>query len=194
MYVPISGLTSNFLEGQPGYTGVLEFAVYDDSNSASIWRHIQGLRKKGVIGYGTAMWNCTAFAQSWFYELYGVNALYGNGRDMVGNLLDSNNALVGDWGSKNFYRGSSPAPGGIFSIGSPAGGNHVGCVDSVDFENRTITFSDGNTNGKANSSASISIKRTLTFDQFQSYVLSCCKSHGSTAGCWVTYANPNKKE
>ena len=193
MYVPISGLSSNFLEGEAGYSGEVIFNGYTDLTSYQIWSHINALRKEGVIGYRTSMWNCTAFAQSWFYELYGVNALYGNGRDMVNNLLSENNELVGDWGAKHFYRGSSPAPGGIFSIGSPAGANHVGCVDSVDYENKTITFSDGNTNGAANSTSTISIRRTKTFDEFAAYVKASCAHHGSTAGCWVTYANPNKE-
>ena len=189
MYVPISGLTSNFLEGMPGYSGSLLFTDFDDKSSSEIWKEINALRRTGVIGYGTAAWNCTAFAQAWFYKIYGVNALYGNGRDMVNNLLNPNNALVGDWGATHFYRGSSPAPGGIFSIGGV--GNHVGCIDSVDFKNKTITFSDGNTNGAANASSTISIKRTLSFDSFQTYVKACCAAHGS-GSCWVTFANPNK--
>lgn len=192
MYVPISGLTSNFLEGEPGYSGGIGLDIFDGMSSSAIWREIRNMRSSGVIGYGTAMYNCTAFAQAWFYKVYGVNALYGDGKNMVNNLLDSNNVLCGDWGSTHFYRGSSPAPGGIFSISSPSGGNHVGCIDAVDYENKTITFSDGNTNGAGNSTATISIKRTLTFDEFESYVRGACAIYGNSSGATVTFANPIK--
>lgn len=186
MYIPISGLSSRFTEGEPGYSGDIGFSKYDGKSSSSIWADIQKQRNAGNIGSGTEMWNCTAFAEAWFYEIYGVDALYGNGCNMVENLLKS------DFGKENFYRGSSPAPGGIFSIGSAYGANHVGCIDAVDYENKTITFSDGNTNGAADSTSTIRIKKTMTFEEFQTHIkASRMATTGSSSG-WITFANPNE--
>ena len=184
MYIPISGLTSNFLNGEKGYSGEVNLNTYDNLSRMEVWNHVKYLRDTGKVSTRTYMWNCTAFAASWFYDLYGVDMLYGNGRDMVKNLLKSK------WGSKHFYLGSSPAPGGIYSIGSPTGGNHVGCVDKVDYENKIITISDGNTNGKGDSSSTVRIKKEMTFSEFESYVKACCLGYGSANGAWVTFANP----
>ena len=186
MYIPISGLSSRFTEGEPGYSGDIGFTGYDEKSSSGIWSSIQTRRNNGEIGSGTEMWNCTAFAEGWFFEIYGVDALSGNGCNMVENLLKT------DFGKENFYRGSSPAPGGIFSIGSAYGANHVGCVDAVDYENKTITFSDGNTNGAADSTSTIRIKKTMTFEEFQAHIkASRMATTGSSSG-WITFANPKE--
>lgn len=186
MYVPISGLTEKYLSyvgSGKGYSGRISSSEYDNMSTAQIWAHANSIATQ-MYPY-----NCTTFAAAWFYDHYGKNILRGNGRDCVNNLLATK------WGKKRFYRSGAPAPGAIFSIGRPGGGNHVGCVEAVDFEKKTITISDGNTNGAGNSSrpwtATVRIKETMTFDQFKQYVSNCCAVHGDYQPR-VVFACPKK--
>ena len=186
MYVPISGLTEKYLSyvgGKSGYSGQLDSDKYDKMSTAQIWAHANSVATQ-MYPY-----NCTTFAAAWFYDNYGKNILRGNGRDCVDNLLATK------WGKEHFYRSGSPAPGAIFSIGRPGGGNHVGCVEAVDFDKKLITISDGNTNGAGNSSkpwtATVRIKETMTFAQFNQYVANCCAVHGDYSPR-VVFACPKK--
>ena len=187
MYVPISGLTENYMSyvvSGKGYSGKINFdGNWDNKSTAQIWAYANSLATQ-MYPY-----NCTTFAAAWFYDHYGKNILRGNGRDCVDNLLKTK------WGKARFYRSGSPSPGAIFSIGRPGGGNHVGCVEAVDFEKKLITISDGNTNGRGNSAqpwtATIRIKETMTFAQFNQYVANCCAVHGDYSPR-VVFACPKK--
>lgn len=172
MYVPISGLTESYMSyavSGKGYSGSIQTSAWENMSTAQIWAHANSIATQ-MYPY-----NCTAFAAAWFYDNYGQNILRGNGRDCVDNLLATK------WGKENFYRSAAPSPGAIYSIGRPNGGNHVGCVEAVDFEKKLITISDGNTNGAGNSAqpwtATVRVKETMTFDQFNQYVANCCAAH-----------------
>ena len=193
-YVPISGLTEKFMNDysvlESGYSGSVISSGkfnYDKATTAQIWKLVNWISRNTMYPY-----NCTAFAAGWFYDHYGRNELRGNGRDCAENLVNKSK-----WGRKHFVLSATPAPGAIFSIGAPGSGNHVGCVDAVDFENKTITISDGNTNGLGNSStpqkATIRIKQTMTFDEFTQYAINCCAAHGDyTNSPRIVFANPIK--
>jgi len=185
MYVPISGLSSNFIQGEPGYAGEI-FVKGMDGTSVQIWNKIGQLRKQGTLSTNAARYNCTEFANYWFYCVYGEgHVLKGDGNAMVTNLLNSS------YGQEHFYLGSSPAPGGIYSIGSSyTQKGHVGCVDAVDYENQTITISEGNYGGGANGTINtgIRIRVTMTFDEFYQYV----KNTGGSQSSWVMFANPKQ--
>ena len=187
MYVPISGLSSNFIQGEPGYEGEVTVSGMDGS-SIEIWNRIGKLRRQGVLSTYAARYNCTEFANYWFYCLYGEGfVLSGDGKTMVSNLLNS------EYGKEHFYLGSSPAPGAIYSIGSAyTEFGHVGCVDAVDFKNQTITISEGNYGGgaKGTINTGIRIKVTMSFDEFYSYV----RNTGGSQSSWVLFANPKENQ
>lgn len=184
IYVPISGLSSGFIEGEPGYEGEVNVAI--SGTTIAIWNKIGQLRNKGILSTNATRYNCTEFANYWFYLLYGEgHILSGDGHSIVTNLLNSN------YGKEHFYLGSSPAPGGLYSIGSSTSKyGHVGCVDAVDYENKIITISEGNYGGGASGTINTGIrtKVTMTFDEFYQYVNAVGKSQSS----WVMFANPKK--
>ena len=185
MYVPISGLSSSFIQGEPGYAGEIQVNGMDGT-AIQIWNKIGNLRKQGVLSTYASRYNCTEFANYWFYCVYGEGfVLRGDGNEMVTNLLNS------DYGKEHFYQGSSPAPGAIYSIGSPNSEHgHVGCVDAVDFENQIITISEGNYGGGASGTINtgIRIRKTMTFDEFYRYV----RNTGGSQSSWVMFANPKQ--
>ncbi|MDO5440327.1 MAG: CHAP domain-containing protein [Erysipelotrichaceae bacterium] len=184
IYVPISGLSSRFIQGEPGYDG--EIFVYGMNGTfVQIWNTIGQLRREGTLSTYATRYNCTEFANYWFYCVYGEGfVLSGDGHSMVSNLLNS------DYGKEHFYLGSSPAPGGIYSIGSSSSKyGHVGCVDAVDYENKTITISEGNYGGVHGTiNAGIRIRKQMTFDEFYQYV----NATGGGQSSWVMFANPKQ--
>ena len=185
MYVPISGLSSRFIQGEPGYEGEI-FVSGMNGTAIQIWNKIGQLRRNGTLSTNATRYNCTEFANYWFYCVYGEgHVLTGDGHSMVTNLLNS------DYGKEHFYLGSSPAPGGIYSIGSSSSKyGHVGCVDAVDYENKTITISEGNYGGGASGTINtgIRIRKQMTFDEFYQYV----NATGGGQSSWVMFANPKQ--
>ena len=193
--IPISGISFSYLliMGDPGYSGILGYDGLDGMGMNAIWGIINKLRATGVIGNDTAAFNCTAFAEYWFYENYGYDGLGGDGKNMVRNLLalsnNPNSKAYGKW-----YQGSEPAPGGIISMGNLTDANHVLVVDAYDKERGIVTISEGNANGAASKGApwasSINIKKEMTMSELENYATGLCSRHGGMTGCYISFANP----
>ncbi|MBQ6148506.1 MAG: hypothetical protein IJI83_03055 [Oscillospiraceae bacterium] len=120
-----SGVTALFWAYSRGLNAALHNLLYATDNTA----------------FGPTMTNqCTQFAATFFYDVYGFAALRGDGSRMADYLLK-------DCGSGSacpvqFERSSGPAPGAIISLYP----NHVVVVDQVD-EDGTVYISEGNYNG-----------------------------------------------
>ena len=117
-----------------------------------IWNHAYDLSRKGLIHGATAGRWCTFFAQMWFYDVFGFNSS-GNGGTGNGNEFAStvyNRAVYYDeeGNLKHYFRYTDhPEPLTIVSVYSSLSEGHVLCIDEVDYENGTITISEGNANG-----------------------------------------------
>ena len=129
------------------------------------WSHARDLYYSGLIHGSSIHYQCTFFAQMWFYDVYGFNSS-GNGPTGNGDTFalkvyetavyyDDNGEL-----HHLFKLDDHPESMGIVSISSP----HVLCVDEVDYANGTITISDGNVSG----SGDVRIRQTYTLSEFYS--------------------------
>lgn len=133
-----------------------------------VWNHALDLYYKGLI-HGATPYQCTFFAQMWFYDVYGFNSTgYGpseNGGDMVYKIYGANTYYDEEGNFKHYFELSNePKSMSILSItgmSHPLG--HVMCIDEVDEKNGTITFSDGNVTNNSD----IRIRVTLTMDEFR---------------------------
>ena len=140
-----------------GYSGLITSNGFnylletdDKATTAIFWAYSDGLNtilhnlpyRTDSSASGPSMSHqCTQFAATFFYDVYGFAALRGNGNMQADYLLK-------DCGKDSacpvkFERASSPAPGAIISLYP----NHVVVVDEVD-EDGTIYISEGNYNGK----------------------------------------------
>ena len=139
----------------PGYTGSVSPSGYnydtfvDSSNTSAankFWKHAESLDSilhtlkyaTDSMGAGPKMTHqCTEFAATFFYDLYGFSALRGNGNMQA-------TFLIKDCGSNSacpvkFGKGISPAPGAVVSLYP----NHVIVVNEVNSDG-SIVISEGN--------------------------------------------------
>ena len=140
-----------------GYSGLITSNGFnylletdDRTTTAIFWAYSDGLNtilhdlpyRSDYSASGPSMSRqCTQFAATFFYDVYGFAALRGNGNMQADYLLK-------DCGKDSacpmkFERAASPAPGAIISLYP----NHVIVVDEVD-EDGTVYISEGNYNGK----------------------------------------------
>ena len=138
-----------------GYSGLITsngfnyLSGYDDPLGAIFWVYSQSLNSiLHDLPYRTD-WNaggpdmthqCTQFAATFFYDVYGFAALRGNGNMQAEYLLKD--CGRGSGCPVEFERASSPAPGAIISLYP----NHVVVVDEVD-DDGMVYISEGNYNG-----------------------------------------------
>ena len=114
------------------------------------WSHARDLYYRGLIHGSSTDYQCTFFAQMWFYDVYGFNSS-GNGPSGNGDnfaMYVYNSAVYYDEEGvlhHLFKIDDHPETMGIVSIS--ASSPHVLCVDEVDQRNDTITISDGNVMG-----------------------------------------------
>lgn len=163
---------ASYISGNPGYSGEaaylggLDYKLYAGKtypiNSAvgnMIWNHARNLHAQGKIHGSTTdpIGGCTFFAQMWFYDHYGYNQ---SGNGPSGNGKQWAEILLETYPDK-FERGSGPAPGGVVSIDYGRYG-HIVCIDAVDYEAGTVTYSEGNYDGKG----SIRIMNTTSLADF----------------------------
>ena len=139
-----------------GYSGLITsngfnyLSGYEDSSGVIFWAYSQSLNSiLHNLPYQTD-WNaggpdmthqCTQFAATFFYDVYGFAALRGNGSMQAIYLLK-------DCGRDSacpvkFERAATPAPGAIISLYP----NHVVVVDEVD-DDGSVYISEGNYNGR----------------------------------------------
>ena len=129
----------NYLMETDDKTTTAIFWAYSDDLNAIL--HNLPYRTDYSASGPTMTHQCTQFAATFFYDVYGFAALRGNGNMQADYLLK-------DCGRDSacpvkFERASSPAPGAIISLYP----NHVIVVDEVD-EDGTVYISEGNYNGK----------------------------------------------
>ena len=133
-----------------------------------VWKHAQSLYRQGLIHGSTTSYQCTLFAQMWFYDVYGFNSTRnmssGNGKDVAYRVYAANTYYDEEGNLKHYFRlSNTPESMSILSISgisNPYG--HVMCIDEVDHQNNTITFSDGNVTNHGD----IRIRVTMTIDEF----------------------------
>ena len=129
------------------------------------WAHARDLYYRGLIHGSSINYQCTFFAQMWFYDVYGFNSS-GNGPSGNGDtfaLYVYNSAVYYDEeGTLHhlFQIDDHPETMGIISVS--ASNPHVICVDKVDYRNNTITISDGNVLG----SGEVRLRVTYSMDEF----------------------------
>ena len=141
---------------------------YGERITQRVWNHSLDLYRQGLI-HGAFPYQCTSFAQMWFYDVYGFNSTgygpSGNGGDMVYKIYGTHTYYDEEGNLKHYFELSSePKSMSILSISGmshPSG--HVICIDEVDDKNGTITFSDGNVTNNSD----IRIRVTLTMDEFR---------------------------
>lgn len=195
MYVPISGLSESFSFDLKGTTGFVTVNELKGKSNTEIWQIITALRNNHTLSQYATNYQCTAFANYWFYLVY-KDKLPNAGYWLRGNGNQMADLLVRDHPDK-FYLSTSPQAGAICSIGSTYSSrvNHVLCVDAVDYERKIIVISEGNVFSakgcKGTSKAGVRIQKELTFAQFEAYTKQLAKDMcGSSSGVWVKFANP----
>jgi len=139
-----------------GYSGLITsngfnyLSGYEDPSGAIFWAYSQGLssilhdlpyQSDWSAGGPDMSHQCTQFAATFFYDVYGFAALRGNGSMQAEYLLKD--CGRGSGCPVEFERASSPAPGAIISLYP----NHVVVVDEVD-DDGTVYISEGNYNGR----------------------------------------------
>ena len=144
------------------------------------WSHGLDLFSRGLI-YGSDPYQCTFFAQMWFYDIYGFNSTgygpSGNGDTFARRVYDINVYYDEDGNLQHYFKiDDHPETMGLVSISGRT--PHVLCVDEVDYENGTITISDGNVNGGAD----VRIRKTYTLQEF----------YAVNPG-YYTFVNPTKE-
>ena len=137
---------------------------YGTTAAYKAWSHANDLYANGLI-YGAEPYQCTFFAQMWFYDIYGFNATgysaSGNG-DAFASRVYAINTYYDEEGNLNhwFKYDDHPEALGLVSISGHS--PHILCVDEVDYENGTITISDGNVDG----GGGVRIRKTYTMQEF----------------------------
>ena len=132
------------------------------------WAHAYDLYYSGKIHGATAGRWCTFFAQMWFYDVFGFNSsgnsAAGNGNTFASVIYSTAVYRDEEGNLKHYFRYTDhPETMSICSIyrsSLPEG--HVLCIDEVDYENGTITVSEGNCNGVGD----VRIRQTMTLSQF----------------------------
>ena len=133
-----------------------------------VWNHAMDLYRQGAI-HGAVPYQCTFFAQMWFYDVYGFNSTgwgpSGNGGDMAYKVYAANTYYDDEGNFKHYFEISSePKSMSILSVSGmshPLG--HVMCIDEYDPETNMITFSDGNVTNNSD----IRIRVTMSYDEFR---------------------------
>lgn len=145
------------------------FHLYE-SAAQKAWRHAFDLYRQGLIHGADPDYQCTFFAQMWFYDVYGFNSTgysaSGNGSDFAYRVYLANIYYDEEGDLKHWFKlDSEPETMGIISISGMSNSNgHVICVDEVDKINGTITFSDGN----VTNSGDVRIRVTMSLNEFYS--------------------------
>ncbi|MBQ6478504.1 MAG: hypothetical protein IJI44_03955 [Erysipelotrichaceae bacterium] len=132
------------------------------------WAHAYDLARQGLIHGASTGYQCTFFAQMWFYDIYGFNSSgnggSGDGKNFAYKVYQTHTyrneeGKLCHW----FELGKEPKTMGIISISGIANENgHVICVDEVDYANDMITFSDGNYMNKGE----VRIRVTMSLSEF----------------------------
>ena len=187
-----------------GKTGTLEYPTrsldyvsftgdYTKNSSVGryIWNHAFDLKNAGLIGGSSDDYQCTFFAQTWFYDVYGWNSSgpklqgSGNGNEFTQVVYDAWTYEDDNGEEKHYFEfADAPSAGGLISIdyylssGDAGTYGHIVCCDEVNYEEGYIVVSEGNTNGDG----AISIRHKYTIDEF--YV----KHNG-----FMTFLNPTGK-
>ena len=173
-------LLQAFEQEEPDLEGLLPEPVYhSDSNwylysgyytkwstpGSKVWAHARDLYYRGLIHGADTDYQCTFFAQMWFYDIYGFNSS-GNGPSGNGDTFAMRVYETAVYYDENgelhhlFKIDDHPETMGIVSIS--AGNPHVLCVDEVDYRNDTITISDGNVMG----SGEVRLRVTYSMSEF----------------------------
>lgn len=130
------------------------------------WAHAYELYNEGKIYGATAGRWCTFFAQMWFYDVFGFNSsdgAAGNGNTFAMTVYNSAVYYDEEGNLKHYFRISDhPETMSIVSIYSDIEEGHVVCIDEVDYDNNTITISEGNANGEG----SVRIRQTMSLNEF----------------------------
>ena len=135
----------------------------------SFWTYSNSLRSElsnlqyASDSYGSSpsmTHQCTQFAATFFYDIYGFSALRGNGNMQAEYLLKD--CGINSACPVKFERSATPAPGAIVSLYP----NHVIVVDEV--SNGKVYISEGNYNGNG------AIRTHQEYDSLQDYA----KIHG----------------
>ena len=143
------------------------YYTYNERITQRVWNHAMDLYYQGLI-HGATPYQCTFFAQMWFYDVYGFNSTgygpSGNGGDMVYKIYSAN-TYYDELGNLKYYfeLSNEPKSRSILSVtgmSHPLG--HVICIDEYDEKNNTITFSDGNVTNNSD----IRIRVTMTMEEF----------------------------
>lgn len=171
------GISGDAYFGEYGYLAYATDGLSQSeliNNSKAIWGHVLQVAKKHSympIYNGNGGYQCVDFARAWIYDHYGIFPSLGNGQYCAKRLVE-------EYGDK-FMLSSSPSPGAICSIGSTNSNEygHVLCIDAVNFEEKTITYSEGNNTGIV---GGLCICHTVSFQDFYN-------SHKSTG---IVFAVP----
>ncbi len=132
------------------------------------WRHALDLYRRGLIHGADPDYQCTFFAQMWFYDVFGFNSTgsgsSGNGKDLAYRIYQTNVYYDEEGNLRHYFEISDkPQSMSILSItGMSHPSGHAMCIDEVDYENDMITFSDGNATG----SGDVRIRVTMSIDEF----------------------------
>jgi len=188
LYIPISGLPISLLNGLAGYSGFNAFdkGTFDFTTATSeqIWNHIYSLKQQEFII--SDLYTSESLAEAYFYNKYGLSYK----QDTASTIDTLINTATN---TTSFYLGSSPAPGGLYAIYSSENQVHVGCVDSVDYDNKTITITDVEVSTLSNDYPTINIKKQMSFKEFYSYIQYVGSYFESYDSAWIKYINPVKK-
>lgn len=142
------------------YSGVY---YYGSLPASKVWAHSNDLYARGLI-FGADPIQCTSFAQTWFYDIYGFNSTHGatgNG-DVFASRVYATNMYYDEEGNLHslFKYDDHPESLGLVSISGRT--PHVLCVDEVNYETGLITISDGNVDGHG----AVRIRQTYTLPEF----------------------------
>lgn len=157
------GISGDAFFGDYGYQNYATAGLSDSQlreNARIIWGHVLAVyRQNGhtPIRNNGMGYQCVDFARVWMYDHYGIFPSLGNGANCAKRLVEQY--------PDKFALSSSPVAGGICSVG-PTNDNefgHVMCIEAVDYENKTVTFSDGNV---TTITGNLRICRTMTFQEF----------------------------
>ena len=140
---------------------------YYERITQRVWNHGIDLYRKGLI-HGSDPYQCTFFAQMWFYDVYGFNSTgifpSGNGGDLAYRVYEINTYYDENGEYRHYFTlDTKPKTGAIVSvtgISNPYG--HAMVVDKYDEETNMITFSDGNVTNNSD----IRIRVTMSLDEF----------------------------
>lgn len=171
-----------------GKTGTLEYPsraldynsiVGDYSRDSSVgryvWNHAYDLRNAGLLGGSSDDYQCTFFAQMWFYDVYGWNSSgpslssSGNGNEFTQIVYDAWTYEDENGETQHYFEfADAPCAGGLISIdyfltsGDAGAYGHIICCDEVNYEEGYIVVSEGNYNGDG----AVAIRHKYTLDDF----------------------------